>query len=155
MAQDRSRSVSPHQLLLEENTEKNVVIQPQESQECIEIDTPDTSRIQWSINSQNKNANTSSRAKTDNRSRKTQYHITQFTHTPIPLKQSKKIDHQLIKLIVSDYLRFALVENNKFIWLLKILNSNYNLLSTKTSKQILIQVYRANWQILPKVNSSQ
>ncbi|XP_046399928.1 E3 SUMO-protein ligase ZBED1-like [Ischnura elegans] len=56
----------------------------------------------------------------------------QYIHRPLALKTSQSIDEGLVKLIVSQYLPFSLVEQPAFKSFLQLLNPNYHPPSRKT-----------------------
>lgn len=77
-----------------------------------------------------------------NSARPAQFKMTHFTNRSMSLNKSKEIDQQLVCLVASDYLPFALVENEEFKKFVKMLNPSYVIPSRKTVSQVLLtQVY--------------
>lgn len=71
---------------------------------------------------------------------------------PVPISKSKKIDHQLIRMIVKEYQPFKIVEDVEFQNFVKLLCPGYNLPSRKTISESLIpQLYEST---LENVKSS-
>jgi hypothetical protein len=62
----------------------------------------------------------------------TQMTLSRFIHRPLGVKASQRIDEGLLKLIISQYLPFSLVEQPTFRAFVRQLNSNYHLPSRKT-----------------------
>lgn len=111
----------------------------------LEQTSSSTEMAQTSTQNANNNTDTDDIATTQSHQQTTkQTTLTCYIKRPLPLKTTKQIDEQLVKMLVSEYQPLSLVDNVEFKSFCKLLNSNYELPSRKIiSNSLLPQLYNS------------